>query len=140
VIGCLVAGITSIILFGIYGTVLLCFSGESSRLTGIETYLPFNDVHPLVPMQAIKSRNFVALAVTGSVATTVYNSMNVLWPQMVATLFTTDILKVGWYSVSPGHLHNCPTFADEASRPRLGDRLQSVKSAPVLPSDHLVTP
>jgi hypothetical protein len=57
-------------------------------------------VHALVPIKTLKSKNFIALCVTGSVATMVYNSMNVLWPQMIGALFTTDIMKVGWYSVN----------------------------------------
>lgn len=58
--------------------------------------------HPLLPLSIIKSRNFIALAVTGSVATIVYYSMNLLWPTMVGALYTKDVLKIGWYSVALG--------------------------------------
>lgn len=64
--------------------------------------MPFKDVHALVPVQTLKNKDFVSLCVTGSVATMVYYSMNVLWPRMVSSLFTTDILKVGWYSAALG--------------------------------------
>lgn len=64
--------------------------------------MPFKDIHALVPVQTLKNKDFVALCVTGSVATMVYYSMNVLWPRMVSSLFTTDILKIGWYSAALG--------------------------------------
>ncbi|KIW02319.1 uncharacterized protein PV09_06465 [Verruconis gallopava] len=81
VIGNLVGGFVSIVLFGIY-----------------ETFLPFKNVHPLIPVKVFRSKDFLALCGTGSVATMTYYSMNLLWPTMVTALFTTDIILVGWYS------------------------------------------
>lgn len=64
--------------------------------------MPFKHVHALVPVSSIKNKDFVALCASGAVATMVYYSMNVLWPRMVTALFTTDVLKVGWYSCALG--------------------------------------
>lgn len=65
----------------------------------LETWFPFKNAHPLIPVKIVKNKDFVALAATGSVATMIYNSMNVLWPSMVESLFTDDVITVGWYSV-----------------------------------------
>lgn len=53
-------------------------------------------------MKILRRKDFLALMSASAVATMTYNSMNVLWPQMVQALFTTDILKVGWYSAALG--------------------------------------
>ncbi|CAK7227255.1 hypothetical protein SCUCBS95973_006478 [Sporothrix curviconia] len=48
------------------------------------------------------SSNYLALLCSTSVATMIYNSMNVLWPKLVQTLYTTDVMTIGWYSVALG--------------------------------------
>jgi len=54
---------------------------------------------PLVPMQLFKIRNYRAIAVTASVGTMIYFSMNVLWPEQINDLYTTDVIRIGWLSV-----------------------------------------
>lgn len=59
-------------------------------------------MHALVPVQILNNRNYIALLASTSVATMIYNSMNVLWPKLVAVLFTTDTMLIGWYSIALG--------------------------------------
>lgn len=55
---------------------------------------------PLLPMRLLKSRNYVAVVASASVGTIIYFSMNVLWPEMIAALYTTDTVEAGWLAVS----------------------------------------
>ncbi|CAK7218227.1 hypothetical protein SEUCBS140593_003475 [Sporothrix eucalyptigena] len=85
VIGTIAGGLVTIIIFAVY-----------------ETWHPFSNVHALVPVKILKNRNYLALLFSTSVATMIYNSMNVLWPKLVQTLFTTDTMLIGWYSIALG--------------------------------------
>lgn len=99
IIGLLVGGIATLVVFGLWG--LSVHPSRRAQLTYrlSETYNPFPDSHALIPVKILKDTNFVALAATGSVATMIYTSMNVLWPQMVESLFTENVMQIGWYSV-----------------------------------------
>jgi len=55
---------------------------------------------PLLPMHLFKIRTFVVVVVVGSVGQMVYFALNVLWPQQITALYTTDNMKIGAISVS----------------------------------------
>lgn len=50
-------------------------------------------------MHLFKIRNFTIAVVVGSVGQMAFYSLNVLWPQHISRLYTTDNMKVGWMSV-----------------------------------------
>ena len=51
-------------------------------------------------MKLLKDRNYVATVAAASIGTIIYFSMNVLWPEMIATLYTTDPIQAGWLAVN----------------------------------------
>ncbi|KAI9718535.1 MAG: hypothetical protein M1812_003986 [Candelaria pacifica] len=80
VLGTIIPGILILIVFVFY-----------------ETFAPLEQT--LLPFELLKNRNYVAVLVTCSVATMIYFSMNVIWPQQVAALYTTDNIQIGWLSL-----------------------------------------
>ncbi len=63
-----------------------------------EAFAPLKQT--LLPLALLKDRNYIAVLVTSSVATMIYFSMNVIWPQQIAALYTTNNVQIGWLSVS----------------------------------------
>jgi hypothetical protein len=55
---------------------------------------------PLLPMHLFKIRNYVVAVIVGTVGQMVYYSLNVLWPQQISSLYTTNNAMIGWTSVS----------------------------------------
>jgi hypothetical protein len=55
---------------------------------------------PLLPMHLFKIRNYVVAVIVGTVGQMVYYALNVLWPQQISSLYTTDNAMIGWMSVS----------------------------------------
>ena len=51
-------------------------------------------------MHLFKIRTFVVVVIVGSVGQMVYFALNVLWPQQITALYTTDNMKIGAISVS----------------------------------------
>ncbi|KAK4495960.1 hypothetical protein PRZ48_013228 [Zasmidium cellare] len=76
VIATLVAGAVTVIGFVLY-----------------EIYMPLN--RPLVPMHLFRSRDYCVLTVISAVGGMLYYSLNVIYPTMVAALFTTDPVRGG---------------------------------------------
>lgn len=58
---------------------------------------------PLLPLKLLKNRNYVAVVASAAVGNIIYFSMNLLWPEMIADLYTTDIIQAGWLAVSGDH-------------------------------------
>ena len=54
----------------------------------------------MMPIKLLKNRNYVAVSCSACVGTMIYFSMNILWPQQVASLYETDQIAIGWLSVS----------------------------------------
>jgi hypothetical protein len=67
----------------------------------IEIYAPLEQ--PMMPIKLLKNRNYVAVSCSACVGTMIYFSMNILWPQQVASLYETDQTAIGWLSVSTHH-------------------------------------
>lgn len=67
-------------------------------MTYTETFMPLK--RPLLPMRLFKIRNFAVAVTVGTVAQMVYYALNVLWPQQIAAVYTTDNIMIGWISVS----------------------------------------
>ncbi|CAK7212639.1 hypothetical protein SBRCBS47491_001535 [Sporothrix bragantina] len=65
-----------------------------------EIYMPLSQ--PLVPIRIFKIRNVNAAMVIGCVAQMVYYAMNLLYPMMITTFFTTDNIKIGLMSSTTG--------------------------------------
>jgi hypothetical protein len=63
-----------------------------------EIFMPLEQ--PLLPPKLLKNKNYVAISTAACVGTIIYFSMNVLWPQEIAALYTTDPVKAGWLAVS----------------------------------------
>jgi MFS family permease len=57
---------------------------------------------PLLSKKLLKNTNFIAVTVCASVGQMIYFSMNVLWPEQIAILYTTDNAKIGWLSCTTG--------------------------------------
>lgn len=80
VIAALVVGILTIIAFGFY-----------------EAYMDLKQ--PLLPLRLFKHRNLVAAIFVGSVGQMIYYALNVLFPQQITALFTTNNILIGLMSV-----------------------------------------
>ncbi|KAN0088989.1 siderophore iron transporter [Hyaloscypha variabilis] len=65
-----------------------------------EIYMPLKQ--PLLLMHLFKIRTFVVVVVVGSVGQMVYFALNVLWPQQITALYTTDNMKIGAISCTTG--------------------------------------
>ena len=63
-----------------------------------EAYVPLKQ--PLLPLRLFKHRNLVAVVFVGSVGQMVYYALNVLFPQQITALFTTNNILIGAISVS----------------------------------------
>jgi hypothetical protein len=55
---------------------------------------------PLLPPKLLRNGNYVAISSAACVGTMIYFSMNVLWPEQIAVLYTTDPVRAGWLAVS----------------------------------------
>ncbi|KAJ5377946.1 uncharacterized protein N7496_005355 [Penicillium cataractarum] len=82
VVGVLVVGFASLVIFVIY-----------------EIFVPSQ---PLLPMSLLKNRGYSATVCSALVGNMVYFSMSLLWPEAIAALFTTDPIPAGWISISTG--------------------------------------
>ncbi|CAK7200619.1 hypothetical protein SEUCBS139899_003317 [Sporothrix eucalyptigena] len=65
-----------------------------------EIYVPLRQ--PLVPIRIFKIRNVNAAIVIGCVGQMVYYALNLLWPTIITTFFTTDNIKIGLISSTTG--------------------------------------
>lgn len=63
----------------------------------LEIYMPLKQ--PLLPVKMLKNRNFIAACIVGTVGQMVYYALNVLWPQQITALYTTDNITIGWMAV-----------------------------------------
>ncbi|VUC21569.1 unnamed protein product [Clonostachys rosea] len=57
---------------------------------------------PLVPMNLFKITNYNVAVIVGSVGQMSFYALNVIWPQQVTNLYTTDNIKIGWMSCTTG--------------------------------------
>jgi hypothetical protein len=55
---------------------------------------------PLLPLRLLKIRNYSVAVIVGTVGQMVYYALNVLWPQQITALYTTNNALIGWMSVS----------------------------------------
>ena len=74
---------------GFFTLVILCFWEAYS---GLE--------YPLIPMRLFKNRHYNANVMCASMGAVVYYANTVIWPTMIGALFTSDVTKTGWLSVS----------------------------------------
>ncbi|OAG42658.1 hypothetical protein AYO21_03243 [Fonsecaea monophora] len=61
-----------------------------------EVYMPLN--RPLMPMHLWLNRDYTSITILTTVGGMVYFSINVIYPVMVAALFTTDVVLGGLYT------------------------------------------
>ena len=78
-------------LFAGFGT-LVAFCFWEAYAPGLE--------YPLIPMRLFRNIQYDANVACASLAAIVYYANSVIWPTMISALFTTDISRVGWLSVS----------------------------------------
>ena len=55
-----------------------------------------------MPPRLFKSVGFVAVVTCATIGAMVYYSMTIVWPTVVGTLYTTDIMEIGWQSCAVG--------------------------------------
>jgi hypothetical protein len=55
--------------------------------------------YPLLPMRFFLNVKWDAIVVCSTVGAMVFYSMNIMWPNLVAALYTTHEMEVGWLSV-----------------------------------------
>lgn len=58
--------------------------------------------YPLIPMRLFKCVHYDANVVCASLGGVVYYANTVVWPSMAGSLFTTDVLRIGWLSCAVG--------------------------------------
>lgn len=51
-----------------------------------------------MPPKLFKSLGYVCVVTCASIGAMVYYSLTIIWPTMVGTLFTTDVMQIGWKS------------------------------------------
>jgi hypothetical protein len=96
VLATLIIGVITLIAFFLWGKLLM--QSKVLRLRCItEAFMPLK--LPLLPIRLLKIRNYVVAIIVGSVGQMVYFSLNVLWPQQIAALYTTNNANIGWISV-----------------------------------------
>jgi hypothetical protein len=59
---------------------------------------------PLLPTKLLKNKNYLAISVAACVGTMIYFAMNVLWPQEIAILYSSDPVEAGWLAVCFGQI------------------------------------
>ncbi|KAI9696209.1 MAG: hypothetical protein M1836_005762 [Candelina mexicana] len=102
VLGTIITGVVAILAFAFYG---IAHDAPLEDLIvtlkqSVETFAPLKQT--FLPLDLLKNRNYIAILVTSSVATMIYFSMNVIWPQQIAALYTTDNIQIGWLSCTIG--------------------------------------
>jgi MFS family permease len=56
----------------------------------------------LLPMHLLRIRGYISIVITATVGSCVYYSMNIIWPQEIAALFTSDPTQAGWLACTVG--------------------------------------
>jgi hypothetical protein len=83
VIASLIVGAATIIAFVLY-----------------ENYMPLKQ--PLLPLRLFRHRNLIYVGIIGCVGQMVYYALNVLFPQQITQLYTTDNIIIGAMSSTVG--------------------------------------
>ncbi|KAH6622003.1 fungal trichothecene efflux pump [Boeremia exigua] len=85
------------------GHVLGALFAGFSTLVGFCFYEAYHGhQYPLIPMRLFRSVHYDANVVCASLGGVVYYANTIVWPSMVGSLFTNDIMKVGWLSCAVG--------------------------------------
>ncbi|KAF2500435.1 fungal trichothecene efflux pump [Lophium mytilinum] len=79
VICSLVLGALTLVAFGLYEAFV--FKGQA-----------------LMPLRLFKNIEYVAIVMVATIAAMVYYSLTVLWPTIIGTVYTTNVIKIGWQS------------------------------------------
>lgn len=79
VICTIVIGFLTLVAFGLYEAFV--FKGQA-----------------LMPLRLFRNVGYVAIVMVATIAAMVYYSLTVLWPTIIGTVYTTDIIKIGWQS------------------------------------------
>ena len=53
---------------------------------------------PLIPPRLFKSVEYIAVVTCATVGAMIYYSMTVLWPTIIGTVYTTNVVTIGWQS------------------------------------------
>jgi hypothetical protein len=54
--------------------------------------------NPLIPIHLFKNIDYVAIVACAAVGAMIYYSMTILWPGIIGTVYSTDVLTIGWQS------------------------------------------
>lgn len=54
--------------------------------------------HALIPIRLFRNISFVAIVLCASIGSMIYYSQTILWPTILGTVYTTDVIKIGWQS------------------------------------------
>lgn len=90
-----------IVAFGIYGE----YSKHSRRRQSLADHFAETFIfkgQPLMPPRLFKKLGYVSVVICAAIGAMVYYSLTIIWPTMVATLFTADIMQIGWKSCVVG--------------------------------------
>lgn len=52
----------------------------------------------IMPPRLFKKLEYVAIVMVATVGAMVYYALTVLWPTILGTIYTTDVIKIGWAS------------------------------------------
>jgi Fungal trichothecene efflux pump (TRI12) len=53
---------------------------------------------PLIPPRLFKSVEYIAVVSCATVGAMIYYSMTILWPTIIGTVYTTNVIAIGWQS------------------------------------------
>jgi hypothetical protein len=62
----------------------------------------FGAREPLLPMRFMKNPRFIGLVMAASAGSAVFYPLNLLWPQQITALYTTNPSMIGWLSCAVG--------------------------------------
>lgn len=56
----------------------------------------------LIPMRLFTNIGYVAIVACATIGAMVYYSLNDLWPTIISTVYSTDVMTIGWHSSAVG--------------------------------------
>lgn len=80
--------------------VIACIIIGAMMIAALVCYEAFVPSDPLIPISLLKNIQFIMFVGVACVGSMIYYSLGIVWPSIVATLFTTDLIYQGWLATS----------------------------------------
>jgi len=95
VLATLIVGFALLVALGFYGTCYYLFSSRPNAEQSTEAY--FVKHTALIPPRLFRNIGYVAIVACATIGAMVYYSMTVLWPTIIGTVYSTDVMTIGWF-------------------------------------------